>query len=93
MELDLAWAIKGGIDPVALFEKHPGRFPLWHVKDIDKDMQVIKPVGEGVIDFKRIFKYAKTAGLKYPFIEHDRPDDAFDSLTRSKVYLKKNILK
>lgn len=93
MELDLAWAIKGGVDPVALFEQHPGRFPLWHVKDLDKEMGKVLPVGDGTIDFKRIFKHAKTAGLKYPFIEHDMPADAFDSLTRSKAYLKKNILK
>jgi sugar phosphate isomerase/epimerase len=35
MELDLAWAIKGGSDPVELFKQNPGRFPLWHVKDLD----------------------------------------------------------
>jgi sugar phosphate isomerase/epimerase len=93
MELDLAWAIKAGVDPVALFERHPGRFPLWHVKDIDKDLLVIKPVGEGIVDFKRIFNHAKTAGLKYPFVEHDMPADPFDSLSRSKAYLKKNIFK
>ncbi len=93
MELDLAWTIKAGVDPVALFKKHPGRFPLLHVKDIDKDMLTLKPVGDGTIDFPRIFKNAKKAGLKYPFIEHDMPADAFDSLGRSMAYLKKNILK
>ncbi|MFI5154275.1 MAG: sugar phosphate isomerase/epimerase family protein, partial [Chitinophagales bacterium] len=36
MELDLAWATKAKQDPVALFKMHPGRFPLWHVKDLDK---------------------------------------------------------
>jgi len=35
-ELDLFWAVKSGIDPVALFKQHPGRFSMWHVKDIDK---------------------------------------------------------
>lgn len=35
-ELDLFWAIKAGSDPVALFKKYPGRFAMWHVKDIDK---------------------------------------------------------
>jgi sugar phosphate isomerase/epimerase len=35
-ELDLFWAVKSGIDPVSMFKKHPGRFPMWHVKDIDK---------------------------------------------------------
>ncbi|MEK7257880.1 MAG: sugar phosphate isomerase/epimerase [Bacteroidota bacterium] len=93
MELDLAWATKAGIDPVELFKKHPGRFPLWHVKDISADFLTLKPVGEGVVDFKRIFKSSYVAGLKYPFVEHDQPADALASLTASKNWLKKNVLK
>lgn len=92
-ELDLAWVTKAGVDPVQLFKENPGRFPLWHVKDIDQEHLALKPVGDGSIDFKRIFKYAKKAGLKYPMVEHDQPADAFDSLSRSMVYLKKNILR
>ncbi len=86
MELDLAWAIKAGIDPVALFKKHPGRFPLWHVKDIDNDGKV-QPVGNGTIDFKPIFKAASIAGLKHFFVEHDMPADAWASINASKEYL------
>jgi sugar phosphate isomerase/epimerase len=40
MELDLAWAIKAGKDPVAMFKQHPGRFPLWHVKDLDAAVRI-----------------------------------------------------
>jgi sugar phosphate isomerase/epimerase len=54
-ELDLAWATKGGADPVDLFNQHQGRFPLWHVKDLDATRENILPVGEGTIDYKRIF--------------------------------------
>jgi sugar phosphate isomerase/epimerase len=86
MELDLAWAVKAGIDPVALFKKHPGRFPLWHVKDIDKDGKV-QPVGKGTIDFKPIFNAASTAGMKHFFVEHDMPADAWASINSSKEYL------
>ncbi|RRB02533.1 sugar phosphate isomerase/epimerase family protein [Larkinella rosea] len=71
MELDLAWATKAGKDPVALFKEMPGRFPLWHIKDIKDDLKTITEVGNGVVDFKRIFKAAKTAGLKYYFVEQD----------------------
>ena len=39
MELDNCWATKTGIDPVVLFKKHPVHFPLWHVNDLDKEMQ------------------------------------------------------
>jgi sugar phosphate isomerase/epimerase len=38
-ELDLFWAIKSGVNPVALFKQYPGRFSMWHVKDIDKTAQ------------------------------------------------------
>ena len=37
MELDLCWISVAGKDPVAYFDKFPGRFPLVHVKDWIKD--------------------------------------------------------
>lgn len=90
MELDLAWCMKGGADPVELFKKHPGRFPLWHVKDIDKDGK-IQPVGKGILDFKPIFEAATKAGLKHIFVEHDFPTDAVASINESSVYINKNL--
>jgi len=87
MELDLAWAIKGGQDPVELFKQHPGRFPLWHVKDLDNTHETILPVGGGTIDFKRIFAESETAGLKFYFVEHDMPKDAWDSIQKSYTYM------
>lgn len=89
MELDLCWAVKGGVDPIELFKKHPGRFPLWHVKDLDKERKGPAPVGEGVIDFKRIFENASVAGMKHFFVEHDMPKDAYASITESYNYLTK----
>jgi sugar phosphate isomerase/epimerase len=88
MELDLAWSIKGGQDPVELFSQNPGRFPLWHVKDLDSSRENILPVGSGTIDFKRIFGASETAGLKFYFIEHDMPKDPWDSISKSIVVLK-----
>ncbi len=83
MELDLAWATKAGVDPVELFNAHPGRFPLLHVKDISKDFKTLEPVGEGVVDFKRILANVKVAGTKHYFVEHDMPQDAFASIATS----------
>jgi len=70
LELDLYWATKAGQDPVKLFEDNPGRFPLWHVKDMTTDGR-IADVGDGVIDFQRIFSAAGQAGFERGFIEHD----------------------
>ena len=89
MELDLAWATKGGKDPVELFKQHPGRFPLWHVKDLDAKRETVLPVGEGTIDYKRIFDAASTAGMKHFFVEHDMPKDPLASITTSYNYLSK----
>ncbi len=86
-ELDLAWATKGGADPVELFKQHPGRFPLWHLKDLDVTHKNILPVGSGTIDYKRIFASASTAGMKHFFVEHDMPKDAMESIKSSYHYL------
>jgi sugar phosphate isomerase/epimerase len=83
LELDLAWATKGGKDPVELFKQHPGRFPLWHVKDLDAKRETVLPVGEGTSDFKRIFDAASTAGMKHFFVEHDMPKNPMASIKTS----------
>jgi sugar phosphate isomerase/epimerase len=72
-ELDLYWITKAGFDPVEYFNKAPGRFPLWHVKDMEPgDEKFFAEVGEGTMDFKRIFDARDTAGLKYFFVEQDQ---------------------
>jgi sugar phosphate isomerase/epimerase len=86
-ELDLGWASKAGVDPVELFKQHPGRFPLCHIKDFDSEFNNILPVGEGVVNYKRIFDAAKSGGLEHFFVEHDFPKDAFESLRISKKAL------
>ena len=91
MELDLAWAVKAGKNPVEMFKQHPGRFPLWHVKDLDASRENILPVGSGTIDFKPIFAAASSAGMKHFFVEHDMPKDALASITASIGYLKNTL--
>lgn len=94
MELDLYWVTKAGQDPLALFKQHPGRFPLWHVKDMDRTPQrAFTEVGNGSIDFKKIFAHANEAGLEYFFVEQDTtPGSPFDSITQSISYIKKNLV-
>lgn len=94
MECDLYWLKKGKQDPIALFDQYPGRFPLWHIKDMDNTpKQMFTEVGNGIIDFKNIFKHAKKAGLQYFFVEQDIcPGDPFDSITKSYNYIKANLV-
>ncbi|VAW20196.1 Sugar or sugar phosphate isomerase/epimerase/dehydrotase [hydrothermal vent metagenome] len=65
-ELDLYWIIEGGKNPVDYFNKYPGRFELWHVKD------VAELGASGTIDFEPIFAAAKKAGLKYAIVEVEK---------------------
>lgn len=89
MELDLYWISKAGLDPLDYFEKYPGRFPLWHVKDMQKNTRDFTEVGNGTIDFKRIFEAGKKAGLKHWFLEQDSSDkDIFESIAISKEYIR-----
>ncbi|NUQ93107.1 MAG: sugar phosphate isomerase/epimerase [Gemmatimonadaceae bacterium] len=91
MEMDLYWATKGGQDPLAWFAKYPGRFPLVHVKDAKGAAMDMAPVGEGTIDWKRIFGQRAQAGIQHYFVEHDSaaqyPGGAFASIAASYSYL------
>ena len=92
MELDLGWAQKAGKDPVALFKANPGRFHLWHVKDMDAGFEHILEVGKGVFDFKRIFDHAKDSGMKYFFVEQEGAPKPIENITTSYQYIH-NMLK
>ncbi len=94
MEMDLYWIKKAGQDPEKIFNEHPGRFPLWHVKDMDNTPEhAFTEVGNGTIDFKDIFKHADKAGMQYFFVEQDKcPGDPFVSITQSITYIKKNLV-
>jgi sugar phosphate isomerase/epimerase len=90
LELDLFWAVRGGHDPVDLFAAHRGRFTLWHVKDmadIAGSPRMVS-VGEGEIDFARIFAHAELAGMRHFFVEHDNPADALASIRAAHAHLR-----
>ncbi|PYT61270.1 MAG: sugar phosphate isomerase/epimerase [Acidobacteria bacterium] len=105
MELDLCWINVAGKDPLAYFDKYPGRFPLVHVKDFVRDPTVsssfsgatgpsvmfkgrLADVGQGSIDWKRIFAHSGKAGIKHYFVENDEPKSAFDDIKISYTYLR-----
>lgn len=84
-EMDVHWVAFAGEDPVQWFEKYPGMFPLWHVKDFAADTLTQVPVGQGVIDWERIFANAELSGMEHYYIEQDvcSADRALDCLKES----------
>jgi sugar phosphate isomerase/epimerase len=89
-EMDLYWTVKGGQDPIAYFDRYPGRFTLVHVKDGGPAPErVMTEVGGGTIDFRRIFAHDADHGahIRHYFVEHDQPKDPVASITKSYDYL------
>lgn len=90
-EIDLYWVTKGGYDPVDYIKRYPGRFQIYHVKDMTKtDDMFFAPVGSGRIDFESIFAIRDIAGMKMFFVEQDRFKDLdpMESVEMSFNYLK-----
>ncbi|RDV25595.1 sugar phosphate isomerase/epimerase [Alteromonas aestuariivivens] len=79
MELDLYWTVKAGQDPMTYFNLHPGRFKLWHVKDMDANGE-FADVGTGNINFEAIFAQAEKAGVEHFYVERDRTDNKLQTI-------------
>jgi sugar phosphate isomerase/epimerase len=105
MEMDLCWITVGGEDPLKYFDRYPGRFPLVHVKDWTKKGPSgndyggatgshareghMADVGQGDIDWKRIFAQSGKAGIQHYMVENDEPQSPYDDLRISYEYLAK----
>lgn len=87
--LDTYWVQKAGGDPAAWIERFSGRLPVIHLKDYKFDASMAV-VGEGNINFDRVFEKAESAGVQYMMVEQDncQGEDPFDCLRRSYEYLK-----
>ena len=103
LEIDLFWAKKAGQDPIEIFNRYPGRFELFHLKDMftheepfftTGGVEDFAPVGAGVIDFRKILEAKEIAGMKYMIVEQDRckEGDMFDHIQTSISNLTTKIL-
>lgn len=90
MQLDLYWIIYAGADPIAYFKRFPGRFELFHVKDMSRSAsKESTEIGGGTIDFKTIFALKAQAGMKFYYLEQESFEmDPFASIAISYDYLK-----
>lgn len=70
-QMDLFWVEKAEADPLAYFEKYPGRFKAWHVKDMN-DEGNFAPVNTGNIDFKSILAEKEKSGMEFYLVEQDQ---------------------
>jgi sugar phosphate isomerase/epimerase len=94
LQIDLYWIMHSSKrTPSQLFNLQPGRFVMWHIKDMDKVSRDYTELGNGSIDFTVILPEAARAGLRYYYIEQggNFAKDPIQSITDSAVYFKKNL--
>lgn len=92
IELDIYWVRYAGLNPLTIMRENRGRIPFWHVKDLSLDEgKPMTEVGNGIIDWKQIFRHKEESGMKYFFVEQDRnfANNSVESLKTSLKYLKK----
>lgn len=92
-EMDIYWIVRAGKNPVTFIKNYPGRFSLWHVKDMSKENpEMNTEIGSGSIDFEEIFKYQKEAGVKHLIIEQENFEmPPIQSLSQSFNFLKNKL--
>lgn len=97
LQMDLYWVARAsGQPPSYYFNKQPGRFVMWHIKDMDKVNKDYTELGRGSIDYTKILPDYKLAGLEYYFLEQGgnfRTNNSMDSITESAAYFKKNLIR
>jgi sugar phosphate isomerase/epimerase len=87
-EMDVAWVIKGGADPLAWIGKYRDRITAAHVKDIAPAGQNVDEdgwadVGHGTVDWTRLMAALRDIGVRHFVMEHDNPKDDVRFATRS----------
>ncbi len=94
LELDLYWVKYAKEDPIEIFKRDPGRFKMWHVKDmLADDKKTQTEVGSGTVDFTAVFNNAELSGMEYFYVEQENlpvPGDA--NIKKSADYVKSKLL-
>lgn len=89
MQVDLFWMVYGGHQPEEYFTKYPGRFELWHIKDMDNTpARESVEVGDGIINYAKVFKMKDLSGMKHFFVEQEAfKMDPIQSIRKSYKFL------
>jgi sugar phosphate isomerase/epimerase len=95
LQMDLYWVARASQTPSYWFKRAPGRFVMWHVKDMHPTSRDYTELGNGTIDFTKIWPDAELAGLKHFFVEQggNFTHDPIRSITDSAEYVKRVLLR
>jgi sugar phosphate isomerase/epimerase len=70
LQMDMYWVMHSSeLTPIELIQKQPGRYVMWHIKDMDKISRDYTELGNGSIDYKAILPDPKESGLEFYYLE------------------------
>lgn len=96
LQMDLYWVMHSSLQtPKEIIAKQPGRYVMWHIKDMDKVTRDYTELGNGSIDYMTIMPDPKISGLEYYYLEQggNFAFSALKSAADSALYFKKNLMK
>ena len=91
--MDMYWAVHSGTTPKALVAEQPGRYVMWHIKDMDTITRDYTELGNGSIDYVSMLPDPVAAGLEYYYIEQggNFAENSMQSVATSIAYFKKHL--
>lgn len=96
LQMDLYWVMHSSIQtPKEIIAKQPGRYVMWHIKDMDKVSRDYTELGNGSIDYTAIMPDPKISGLEYYYLEQggNFAFSALKSAADSAKYFKSKLMK
>ncbi len=70
LQLDMYWVVHStSKSPRQLVAEQPGRYVMWHIKDMDKNTRDYTELGNGSIDYTSILPDPDASGLEYFYLE------------------------
>jgi len=94
LQLDMYWSEhSSSLSPQEIIDKHPGRFVMWHIKDMDKVTRDYTELGNGSIDYVSLLPDPKVSGLEYYYLEQggNFAHSAMKSAEDSAQYFKQKL--
>ena len=94
LQLDMYWAVHSGKTPKELVAAQPGRYVMWHIKDMDIESRDYTEMGQGSIDYTTMLPEPKSSGLQYYYIEQggNFAVSAMESAKTSIDYVKEKLI-
>lgn len=96
LQMDMYWIRHSSpYTPQELIHKQPGRYVMWHIKDMDKETRDYTELGNGSIDYTKLLPDPIASGLEFYYIEQggNFTQNSLQSATDSAVYFKKHLQK